>query len=438
MRAGASGGGEAGGTPKAAPAVSAAAQAALERARKYKAQQAEARVEVGEGGAQGVGAVARAGEGGEDGEGREDGGGAGARAREAREREARKERRMEVIRQGEVLDPNFATGSSRPDAIELADARGERLKDVVGTAGLGFSGGTEGAGAEEAGKEKGFEELLREGAEERARKAKEVEDAEAAGMAAGKRHKPAVSTWGVFERPSNISEAYGGGRNLKPITQEQLDRDNDALRAKLDAFNAGRGAELALEAAHEEEIASALLMGERLMDRYDFEGAIKVLEEGAQWTSVKSQKGCQLYLQLAVAYEAQGRGKDARQLYVNLRAEAPDVSVRQRCKHLMFGFSAQDKMRVRERTAEEWDVYRRQYSRSWTGMEGMGGLYNDTFIASPEEQTSNEEAEAMGRRLLVGSLAFFTALGAGIVSRGRQLREARRAREAPPSDGARP
>jgi len=187
---------------------------------------------------------------------------------------------------------------------------------------------------------------------------------------------------------------------------------------------------LALEREHEEDIASALLMGERLMERYDFAGAIKVLEEGAQWTSVKSDKGCRVYLQLAVAYEAEGRGKDARQLYVQLRAEAPDAGIRKRCKHLMYGFSAQDKMRVRERTAEEWEVYRRQYSRSWTGMEGMGGLYNDTFFTSPEDQTSNEEAEAIGRRLLVGSLCFFSALSVGIVHRGRQLREARRRRDA--------
>lgn len=30
-------------------------------------------------------------------------------------------------------------------------------------------------------------------------------------------YKPTeAGTWGVFDRPANISEAYGGGRNLKP------------------------------------------------------------------------------------------------------------------------------------------------------------------------------------------------------------------------------
>ena len=28
-------------------------------------------------------------------------------------------------------------------------------------------------------------------------------------------YNPKVATWGVFERPANISEAYGGGRTIK-------------------------------------------------------------------------------------------------------------------------------------------------------------------------------------------------------------------------------
>ena len=29
-------------------------------------------------------------------------------------------------------------------------------------------------------------------------------------------YRPKVATWGVFERPANISKAFGGGRNLRP------------------------------------------------------------------------------------------------------------------------------------------------------------------------------------------------------------------------------
>ena len=38
----------------------------------------------------------------------------------------------------------------------------------------------------------------------------------AAPAAADPLYQPKVSTWGAFPRPNNISEAYGGGRNLVP------------------------------------------------------------------------------------------------------------------------------------------------------------------------------------------------------------------------------
>lgn len=34
--------------------------------------------------------------------------------------------------------------------------------------------------------------------------------------ASAERYQPKVTTWGVFPRPNNISEAYGGGRTIKP------------------------------------------------------------------------------------------------------------------------------------------------------------------------------------------------------------------------------
>lgn len=50
-------------------------------------------------------------------------------------------------------------------------------------------------------------------------------------------YNPKVATWGVFERPANISEAYGGGRTIKAgtpledatVTQARKDRIAAAL-----------------------------------------------------------------------------------------------------------------------------------------------------------------------------------------------------------------
>lgn len=48
-------------------------------------------------------------------------------------------------------------------------------------------------------------------------------------------HKPAVSTWGVFERPKDISKAFGGGRDprLRKMDPEEARRRDEETKAML-------------------------------------------------------------------------------------------------------------------------------------------------------------------------------------------------------------
>ena len=48
-------------------------------------------------------------------------------------------------------------------------------------------------------------------------------------------HKPVVSTWGVFERPKDISKAFGGGRDptLRKTDPEEARRREEATKALL-------------------------------------------------------------------------------------------------------------------------------------------------------------------------------------------------------------
>ena len=69
-------------------------------------------------------------------------------------------------------------------------------------------------------------------------------------------YKPKVSTWGVFPRPNNISEAYGGGRTIRPGQQLEPAGDKEARRArvlsKMNEFRKETGREM-----EEEEIKQA-------------------------------------------------------------------------------------------------------------------------------------------------------------------------------------
>ena len=69
----------------------------------------------------------------------------------------------------------------------------------------------------------------------------------AAGQAREEKHAPKVSTWGVFERPADISKAYGGGRRVgvggyQP-SEEEVARKRAETEAKLAQFRKGQGAE---------------------------------------------------------------------------------------------------------------------------------------------------------------------------------------------------
>lgn len=48
-------------------------------------------------------------------------------------------------------------------------------------------------------------------------------------------HKPVVSTWGVFERPKDISKAYGGGRDptLRSVDPKERRRRDEETQAIL-------------------------------------------------------------------------------------------------------------------------------------------------------------------------------------------------------------
>ena len=58
-------------------------------------------------------------------------------------------------------------------------------------------------------------------------------------------YSPKVSTWGVFERPANISKAYGGGRTIRagtPLedpaaTEARKERIAAALSRSVTAWN---------------------------------------------------------------------------------------------------------------------------------------------------------------------------------------------------------
>jgi hypothetical protein len=91
-------------------------------------------------------------------------------------------------------------------------------------------------------------------------------------------HKPKVSTWGVYERPADISKAFGGGRQIgvggyQP-SEEEVAKKRAETEALLAAFTKSLGADVELQEAHRDEILAATKEAKQML-RYGRRPACK-------------------------------------------------------------------------------------------------------------------------------------------------------------------
>lgn len=166
-------------------------------------------------------------------------------------------------------------------------------------------------------------------------------------------YKPKVGTWGMFPRPDNISKAYGGGRKI-PVggalagadTAASKERDA-AIKAKLASYRASAGIDMAKEEAHVAEISDALVTADRAMRGAFPSDAVRALEPVREFVSTNSQRGGDVYLALALAYEATGQRNAAIDVYKKLRA-SPFQIIARKARQLLAGFEAMETLKVED------------------------------------------------------------------------------------------
>lgn len=132
-------------------------------------------------------------------------------------------------------------------------------------------------------------------------------------------YKPSKSgTWGVFPRPKSISQAYGGGRRVgagvTSVPQDSAERTQELLRA----YQERVGIDVQSEKDNKEIIEEALELAGRAMQRGSYGVGISALEKVTQYCSTRSEVGGNVFLNLAMLYEAEGRADQALSLYKTL------------------------------------------------------------------------------------------------------------------------
>ncbi|CAM9943874.1 unnamed protein product [Ectocarpus sp. 6 AP-2014] len=185
-------------------------------------------------------------------------------------------------------------------------------------------------------------------------------------------HKPVVSTWGVFERPKDMSKAFGGGRDptLKRLDPEEKRRRDEETKAILNSYRGSTGEDLKREKESETEIKAALAQSKRAMKFGDTFGAVSALEGVKQECSIHGPLGAVVFLELAMALEATGRSYQAQDIYKVLR-RSKNREIKSQAKRLNEGLEAMDMLKFgRVGEVNEVSEVTKMWTASFTPMSG--------------------------------------------------------------------
>ncbi|KAL7483216.1 hypothetical protein ACHAW6_008868 [Cyclotella cf. meneghiniana] len=200
-------------------------------------------------------------------------------------------------------------------------------------------------------------------------------------------YKPSKSgTWGAFPRPKNISVAYGGGKRVGAGVKTDEKRKQESIehtRALLRAYRERNGIEVQSERDHAQEIEEALAIAGRAMQRGSYGVGVSALEKVTQYCSTKSKVGGKVFLELAMAYEAEGNTDQALGLYATL-TKSPIEEIKTNADKLLFGLEAMNFMRNEAKIKE---FSRRRVGETFidaTGFKDMASkfdkVYNTAYI----------------------------------------------------------
>ena len=233
-------------------------------------------------------------------------------------------------------------------------------------------------------------------------------------------YTPNNGGWGVFPRPKSISEAYGGGRRIG-AGYDKVDSEAQKSNTKrlLKDYRKKVGIEVPSEKEHSAEIEEALSIGQRAMQRGIYATAVSALEKVTQWCSTNSKVGSKVYLELAMAYEAVGRTKEAAQIYTTL-SDCRMEDVKYNAKRLLYGLEAMEVMK-----SVSSDFSRKKTRNAFidaTGLDNIASNFDDVYQTAYVDLDSGyykKLTESVVRSTREARQILIQAQGKGEVSRTR-------------------
>jgi len=295
----------------------------------------------------------------------------------------------------------------RAKGIVEGTRRKQTTMDEYGSAQM-FQDAEMSIAADKQAEEKLMAEIAEMAALEEVQRKKDERNAEGgSGSAEGKggnTHKPAVATWGVFPRPSNISKTYGGGRNIRPGQELETEEEADARQKRVAQALASYRKVVGLDIEPEVEDAAMELyeQGQELFEAGSLRMALEKYELACDMVPLKSKVGGLANFQKAVCLDSLGRNDEAYSIYKSLRGHsAPGVA--KNSKRMMFGFQAAKDLKVdkmRAINAGSVDQWRGYFDRATDG----------TWAVYKRKEGEDEEDDAEEKKLLAVMLGLLVGL----------------------------
>ena len=158
-------------------------------------------------------------------------------------------------------------------------------------------------------------------------------------------YTPARTSWGVFQRPRDITKAYGGG---KVITKEQMrkqDEEYEELLLKKKSLEINYGASIKVEKENESKIRLTLVSARGYMRYGNCKKAVQTLEEIESILNWQTELGGEAYLELGMALETVDRSDDARNIYGQLVSKSRSLKIRRNSLQLLQGLDITKQLR---------------------------------------------------------------------------------------------
>lgn len=159
-------------------------------------------------------------------------------------------------------------------------------------------------------------------------------------------YTPKVSTWGIYERPRDISKTYGGGRSISRAEMDKLDAEMEAkevassIKAKVYFTES-----MKVEEEHKFKSKEALNRARGYLHAGNRNATVRILEEVKDLVSWHSEFGGEVLLEYGMALETVERVEEARKVYGKLASNSWSTKVRRQALGLISGLDITKQIR---------------------------------------------------------------------------------------------